>query len=43
MDIRFFQYGVTPVRAAAEGGHRDMVELLLDRGADPNMVGRVSD
>ena len=43
MDIPCFQNGVTPLTAAAGGGRRDMVELLLDRGADLNMVGKVSD
>ena len=43
MDIPCFQYGNTPLTAAARYGHRDMVELLLDRGADLNMVGKVSD
>ena len=42
MDIRCFWDGDTPLTTAARWGHRDMVALLLDRGADPNMVGRVS-
>jgi ankyrin repeat protein len=29
--------GITPLAAAAREGHRDIVEYLLAKGADPNL------
>ncbi|XP_067669994.1 histone-lysine N-methyltransferase EHMT2-like [Haliotis asinina] len=34
---------MTPVMAAARGGHRDVVELLVSRGADVSLVDGVGD
>lgn len=31
-------FGSTPLHHAAAGGHENVVEYLLDRGADPNLV-----
>ena len=36
------QYGYTALVLAASGGHTDMVELLLDRGADLEAKNGVS-
>ena len=36
------QYGATALVAAARRGHKDMVELLLDRGADLEAKNNVS-
>ena len=36
------QYGTTALVAAAERGHKDTVELLLDRGANLEAKDRVS-
>ena len=32
------QTGFTPLYDAAYKGHKDVVQLLLDRGAEPNMT-----
>ena len=32
------QNGTTPLHWAAFKGHKDVVHLLLDRGADPNIA-----
>ena len=40
-----YQYGGTPLYAAAQGGHLEIVQLLVDKGADvnfPNHVSRVT-
>ena len=36
-----FQNGVTPLRMIAEAGHRDIVTLLLEHGANPNLSDKV--
>ena len=31
------EYGKTPLYRAVEGGHKEVTELLIDHGADPNV------
>lgn len=35
--VSYYPASGTPLRNAAVGGHLDIVQLLLDRGADPNL------
>lgn len=35
--VTYYACSGTPLRNAAGGGHRDIVELLLEHGADPNL------
>ena len=35
--------GITPLHCAAKGGHDDVIELLLDVGADPNKKAQNGD
>ena len=37
------QDGYTPLHDAAREGHNDVVKLLLDRGAEPNMANQHGD
>lgn len=39
-DPRNFQFGDLPLFAACHKGSREVIELLLERGADPNAVDR---
>ena len=42
MIVSFLQFKLTPLMCAAYGGHDSVVELLLSRGADPNLRNNVS-
>jgi ankyrin repeat protein len=35
--------GATPLLVAVINGHEDLVDLLLDKGADPNVEGGTTD
>lgn len=37
------QDGFTPLVAASERGHKDIVQMLLDKGADVNKAEKVRD
>ena len=36
------QFNVTPLMGASKNGHSSIVELLLSKGADPNLRNNVS-
>ncbi len=36
-----FQDGSTALRLAASGGHKEVAELLMDKGADPKATNKV--
>ena len=38
----FHQFNLTPLMMAARWGHSSVVELLLSKGADPNLRDKVS-
>ena len=40
--VFLFQYSETPLIAAAKSGSVEIVNILLDKGADPNVTGDVS-
>ncbi|XP_067653399.1 cyclin-dependent kinase 4 inhibitor C-like [Haliotis asinina] len=40
VDINYRRWSVTPVMAAIQKGHRDVVEFLVGRGADVSLVDR---
>ena len=41
VDVNYIErYNMTPLCAASSGGHKKMVHLLLDEGADPNKPSR---
>ena len=40
--VSFLQFNMTPLMSAAMDGHDSVVELLLSRGADPNLRDNVS-
>ena len=42
-NVYITQYGRTALIEAASGGHADIVTLLLDGGADPNLIDQVTD
>ena len=35
--------GATPLLVAVMNGHEDLVDVLLDKGADPNVEGGTTD
>ena len=38
----WYKFGGTAIIMAAENGYSDMVQLFLDRGADPDIPGTVA-
>jgi len=38
----YLQYHLTPLHLAAMGDHADVVQLLIDKGADVNAKDKVS-
>ena len=41
LSVCFFQNGITPLSRAAQCGRREVVALLLERGANPNLASQV--
>ena len=42
MCLYLTQFNMTPLMCAAKKGHSSIVELLLSKGADPNLRNNVS-
>ena len=40
--LLFPQYGNTPLHDAAGSGHLDIVKFLIQHGADPSLLNKVS-